>query len=111
MMDPGTEASRRAVAAERVRSARFVSVFSFIGISIAFALNLLVPYASPAQKAFQTAHPRCPPNMTAIGLVFLNGSSLRREKVASRSAQRPAEYGLAGVARMSRRRRGASRRR
>jgi len=53
-MDPGTEASRHAVAAERVRSARFVSVFRFVGISIAFALNLLVPYAIPKQAAYQS---------------------------------------------------------
>jgi len=53
-MDPGTEASRHAVAAERVRSARFVGVFRFIGISIAFALNLLVPYVIPAQADFQS---------------------------------------------------------
>src|SRR5207249_2707900 len=54
VMDHGTEASRHAVAAERVRSARFVSVFRFVGISIGCALNLLVPYAIPAQAAFQS---------------------------------------------------------
>jgi len=38
-MDPGTEASRAAIAAERRRSIRFVAWFRFLGISIAFALN------------------------------------------------------------------------
>ena len=53
-MDPGTEAARHALAAERVRSARFVSVFRFVGISIAFAMNLIVPRVIPEARAFQS---------------------------------------------------------
>jgi adenylate cyclase len=53
-MDPGTEAAHHAVAAERVRSARFVSVFRFVGISIAFAMNLTVPRVIPEARAFQS---------------------------------------------------------
>jgi hypothetical protein len=43
MTDPGAEASRAAIAAERLRSIRFVGLFRFVGISIAFALNRRLP--------------------------------------------------------------------
>ena len=47
MTDPGAEASREAIAAERLRSIRFVGLFRFVGISIAGALNLRCPSSSP----------------------------------------------------------------
>jgi len=52
--DPGAEASRRALAAERLRSTRWLGVFRFVGISIAFVLNLLVPEVIPGARAFQS---------------------------------------------------------
>src|SRR5437763_319628 len=54
LTDPGAEASRRALAAERLRSTRWLGVFRFVGISIAFALNLLVPEVIPGARAFQS---------------------------------------------------------
>ena len=47
MTDPGAEASRAAIAAERLRSIRFVGLFRFVGISTAGALNLLLPLVVP----------------------------------------------------------------
>jgi len=54
MTDPGAEASREAIAAERLRSIRFVGLFRFVGISIAGALNLLLPLVVPAMQAYQS---------------------------------------------------------
>jgi len=54
MTDPGAEASREAIAAERLRSIRFVGLFRFVGISIAGALNLLLPLVVPATQAYQS---------------------------------------------------------
>jgi len=53
-MDAGLEASRAAIAAERRRSIRFVAWFRFLGISIAFALNELLPHVLPEAHPFQT---------------------------------------------------------
>src|SRR5439155_484196 len=39
MTDPGAEASRAAIAAERLRSIRFVGLFRFVGISTAGAVG------------------------------------------------------------------------
>ncbi len=52
-MDPGTEASRAAIAAERRRSIRFVAWFRFLGISIAFALNEILPSLLHGARPFQ----------------------------------------------------------
>src|SRR5438094_3450442 len=54
MTDPGAEASRAAIAAERLRSIRFVGLFRFVGISTAGALNLLLPLVVPATRAYQS---------------------------------------------------------
>jgi hypothetical protein len=54
MTDAGAEASREAIAAERLRSIRFVGLFRFVGISTAGALNLLVPLVVPAMRAYQS---------------------------------------------------------
>ena len=53
MTDAGAEASREAIAAERLRSIRVVGLFRFVGISIAGALNLLLPLVVPAAQAYQ----------------------------------------------------------
>ena len=54
MTDAGAEASREAIAAERLRSIRVVGLFRFVGISIAGALNLLLPLVVPAMQAYQS---------------------------------------------------------
>jgi len=54
-MDPGTEASRAAIAAERRRSIRFVAWFRFLGISIAFALNEILPSLLHGARPFPFA--------------------------------------------------------
>ena len=54
MTGPGAEASREAIDAERLRSIRFVGLFRFVGISIAGALNLLLPLVVPATQAYQS---------------------------------------------------------
>jgi len=54
MTDPSAEASREAIAAERLRSIRFVGLFRFVGISIAGVLNLLLPLVVPATRAYQS---------------------------------------------------------
>jgi adenylate cyclase len=43
-----------ALAAERLRSIRFVGLFRFVGISIAATLNLLLPRVVPALQVFQS---------------------------------------------------------
>ncbi len=49
----GSEAVVRAVEEERLRSARRVSAFRLAGVSIAFVLNWLMPYALPEALALQ----------------------------------------------------------
>jgi len=48
------DASRRALAAERLRSTRWLGVFRFVGISIAGVLNVLVPWLIPEARPFQS---------------------------------------------------------
>ena len=43
LTDSGGETVQRALAAERLRSARVLGLLRFVGISIACALNLLLP--------------------------------------------------------------------
>src|SRR5689334_16023349 len=47
-------AARVAIAAERQRSARYVGVFRFVGITIACAMNLGVPLVLPAAARYQS---------------------------------------------------------
>src|SRR4030095_17063718 len=51
--DAGTEAARQGVAAERLRSARVLGLLRFVGISIACALNLLLPEVLHETRALQ----------------------------------------------------------
>ena len=54
MTDPGLEASRGALRGERLRSVRFLGVFRFVGISIACAMNVLVPVLVPRALPYQS---------------------------------------------------------
>jgi adenylate cyclase len=54
MTHVGGEVSREAIRAERLRSIRFLGVFRFVGIAIAFTLNLLVARFIPAALRYQT---------------------------------------------------------
>src|SRR6266566_823367 len=51
---PDAEAFARALAAERRRSIRFVAWLRFLGISIAFALNEVLPSLLPGARPFQS---------------------------------------------------------
>ena len=53
LTDAGTEAARQALAAERLRSARVLGLLRFVGISIACALNLLLPEVLHETRALQ----------------------------------------------------------
>jgi hypothetical protein len=53
LTDAGTEAARLALAAERLRSARVLGLLRFVGISIACALNLLLPEVLHETRALQ----------------------------------------------------------
>src|SRR6185295_7334197 len=53
LTDAGTEAARQALAAERLRSARVLGLLRFVGISIAYALNLLLPEVLHETRAVQ----------------------------------------------------------
>ena len=52
-VDFAADASRRALDAERLRSSRVLARIRFIGISIAFVFNALMPVFAPAQAQFQ----------------------------------------------------------
>src|SRR5262249_59701806 len=52
--DVAGETSREALAAERLRSTRYLGVFRFVGVTIAFAMNGIVPHLLPAGARYQS---------------------------------------------------------
>jgi adenylate cyclase len=77
-MDGGDAASERALAAERLRSTRFVGLFRFIGISIAGLVNALLPRLVPAAQVFQSDIALSVAYWLAAALVFWGTRRSRR---------------------------------
>jgi len=77
---PHDDATRRALDAERLRTSRLLARIRFIGISVAFAFNALLPVLFPGAVQYQTSlHVFIPYWLLAAG-VYLAG--MRSERMA-----------------------------
>ena len=69
-VDSAREASRRALDAERLRSSRVLGRIRFIGITIAFVFNWLLPTIAPVATRYQASLPLFAAYWLAAALVF-----------------------------------------
>jgi len=69
-VDSAREASRRALDAERLRSSRVLGRIRFIGITIAFVFNWLLPTIAPGATRYQASLPLFAAYWLAAALVF-----------------------------------------
>jgi adenylate cyclase len=79
-VDSAREASRRALDAERLRSSRIIGTNRFVGISVAFVFNWLLPVIFPSAARYQGSVPLFAVYWVAAGAVFW--ASRRSERVA-----------------------------